>query len=140
MDSLKFAKVRMSENQSGVVMSMEHRCGSRQAANVAVVITTFGGLVGKGTVRQMSASGALIHSSLRLRPDSVIDVRFCPGGRRNGRPRLGLTGEVVRCTAEGFAVQWLEFEPDVVRALLESASRDTLSAPHNLESTLRINA
>lgn len=121
-------------------MSMEHRYGSRQAAQVAVVITTFGGLIGKGVVCQMSASGALIQSSLRLRPDSVIDVRFRPGGRRNGRARLGLTGEVVRCTAEGFAVQWLEFAPDVVRTLLESTSGEAVPDLRNLEATCRANA
>jgi len=121
-------------------MSMEHRCGSRQATNVAVIITTSSGLIGTGVLRQMSASGALIHSSLRMRPDSIVHVRFSLDARRNGRRRCALAGEVVRCTAEGFAVEWLKFEADVARALLESSPQDIPAAPRSAETTFLVNA
>ena len=41
-----------------------------------------------------------IHSSLRMRPGSVVNVRFALDDRRNGRRRRGLADEVVRCSVE----------------------------------------
>ncbi|MBV8805053.1 MAG: PilZ domain-containing protein [Sinobacteraceae bacterium] len=92
------------------------------------MIASASGLIGTGVVSQVSASGALIQSSLPLRPESLVRVRFKLPGRCNGSLRAELAGEVVRCTHKGFAVEWVEFAPDAIRALLE-ASRQAAARP-----------
>jgi len=99
---------------------MEHRCGIRHCTAIAVVITAASGAIGKGVMRQLSISGALIQSSLPLRPDSMVMVRLSPIGRHRSTARVGLRGQIVRRTAAGFAIEWLDFAPDAVRALIES--------------------
>ena len=54
--------------------------------------------------------------------EAVVQVGISRSGR--GRySRIALLGEVVRQTAEGFAVEWLQFSPDVVRIVLDSQGR-----------------
>jgi PilZ domain len=101
--------------------SVEHRCGIRHATDVAVLLSTPNGLVGKGVLCQISVSGALIRSSLPLWPGMNVRVRFAPA-QRQGSLRSGLTGAVVRCSEDGFAMEWDEFAVDATRMLVRQGS------------------
>ena len=102
---------------------MEHRCGYRYAIEVAVLIATSHGLIGKGVLTQMSITGGVMRSSLPLRVESLVRVRFQSGGRRIRRLRTELAGQIVRREEGEFAVEWVEFAAEEIRELLASIQK-----------------
>lgn len=96
---------------------MEHRCGYRRAVNVPVILRTRLGLVGKGVLSDVSASGGHLTTTIPVPIHSVLSVQEA-GPRRAGSPkRATLEAEVVRSTPTGFGVEWTEFAPEAARAL-----------------------
>ena len=96
---------------------MEHRCGYRRPVDVTVIVRTRAGLVGKGTLCEVSASGARIVTSVPLPVHSSVLIQFdvCSTGQRSSRSTV--EAEVVRPAAGGFGLEWVRFAPEVVRNL-----------------------
>jgi hypothetical protein len=95
---------------------MEHRWGARHAADHAVQLRTRDGVASQGRVVDVSISGALIATLMPAPTLSYIRV-FLASDQPDRRARTMIEGQVVRHTAEGFALEWCEFAPDAVRAL-----------------------
>ena len=97
---------------------MEHRCGRRRSVDVPISIRTPGGLAGCGMLKDISASGALVVSPLPVALHSRVLVQL--DVRLSDRPSASMrvTAEVTRLTGEGLAVEWEEFAPAAVRALM----------------------
>jgi PilZ domain-containing protein len=98
---------------------VEHRWGERLSVRTRVAIRTRGGSQGIGYLRDVSMSGALLPSGVRASLMSRVRVFFTEGPFRGG---LSIEGEVVRFTEDGFAVEWRELAPEVVRSLTQAES------------------
>jgi hypothetical protein len=95
---------------------MEHRWGIRNEVNKAVRLETRSGTTGRGRVTNVSISGAFIVSPLPVRLHSHVTVQFT-ALQHHKRNQLAVEAQVVRKEASGFAIEWYEFTPDVLRAL-----------------------
>ncbi len=83
-----------------------------------------------GCIRNASLSGAYIQTSVRLSPGTLVAVEF-EGMLLHGEERSGIHACLVRQDARGLAVEWCEFAPEAIRALLARAPvLDTRSIPH----------
>jgi hypothetical protein len=102
---------------------MEHRCGYRRAARLRVIVRGLHGAAAEGVVRDISASGAFIASSLPVRASAQIFVQF-EYLQQFSRTRRAVAAEVVRCESNGFAIEWEDFSPPAVRALLRQLSHE----------------
>ncbi len=89
---------------------MEHRWGTRHDLDLPAQLVAGDGTTAPATIRNVSLSGALIHSLLQLPPSSRVVVQ------PQARPGRGLEAQVVRSDSGGFAVKWLQ--PGSERALL----------------------
>ena len=98
---------------------MEHRCVYRRTATAQVLIRRPDGVSGKGELRNISASGALLLTHLPAPLHAQVSVRFT--GRFG---RQWVSAHVVRQADDGLAVEWTEFSPDVVRQILVSLASD----------------
>lgn len=108
---------------------MEHRCGYRRSVNVAVIIRTRGGVAGKAIVSDVSASGALVTTSLPVATHAVVFVQF-DVARSDGRyRRVNIEAEVVRLTNGGFGLEWTEFAPEAVREFYAQQIDDPRELP-----------
>jgi len=96
---------------------MEHRWGNRREISRAVHLATRGGLVARGRTCNVSISGAFVVSPLPATLYSYIDVQFI--AMLNGKPtRTVVEGQIVRKDEAGFGLEWCEFAPEAVRALV----------------------
>lgn len=93
---------------------MEHRWGERLSVRTRVALRARGGLQGIGYIRDVSISGALVVSSMHASSMSFVRISL-PAGTSAGK---SLEGQVVRHTTDGFAVEWSELAPELVRSLL----------------------
>lgn len=92
---------------------MEHRWGERLSVRTRVAIRARGGQQGIGYLRDISVSGALLVSGMDAGPMSFVQV-FLPASAVG---RKSIEGQVVRHTEQGFAVEWCELAPELVRSL-----------------------
>jgi len=99
---------------------MEHRCGHRRRVEARVTVRTRSGLVARGVLKNVSASGALITSPLALPAHTALMVQIDAADSRRPFGRVVLAGEVARVTDDGFAVEWSEFAPRTLRAILRA--------------------
>ena len=99
---------------------MEHRCGHRRIIDARVTVRTRSGLVARGVLQNVSASGALISSPLPLPLHTAVLVQIEAVDAHRAFGRVALPGEVARVTAEGFAIEWAEFAPHTLRAILRA--------------------
>jgi PilZ domain len=96
---------------------MEHRWGHRREISRAVHLGTRSGLASRGRITNVSISGAFIVSPLPVSVFSYVEVQFT--AMVNGkRARMTVESQVVRKQATGFGVEWCEFAPEAVRALV----------------------
>jgi hypothetical protein len=96
---------------------MEHRWGHRHEISRAVHLGTRSGLASRGRISNVSISGAFVVSPLPVSLFSYVEVQFT--AMVNGkRARMTVEGQVVRKEATGFGVEWCEFAPEAVRALV----------------------
>jgi hypothetical protein len=97
---------------------MEHRWGQRRQTNRSVLLKTQGGLAAQGHIRNVSLSGAFVVTPLPVPPLTRLLLFMTPDGsdRRNLQP---VDAQVVRCTADGIAIEWREFAHPLVRMLAE---------------------
>jgi len=106
---------------------MEHRCGNRKIVDARVTIRTRNGLVTRGVLQNVSASGALVSSPLPLPLHTTVFVQIEAVEAHQPFCRVALAGEVARLTEEGFAIEWAEFAPHTLRAILRTTEHWHLS-------------
>jgi PilZ domain len=104
---------------------MEHRWGNRHDTNKSVRLRTAGGAAAQGRVLNVSVSGAFVSTHLPAPVLSHIQVSF-EVGHWDGEPAT-IDAQVIRRTAQGLALEWTEFAPEAVWALMQPA------APHPRE-------
>jgi len=109
---------------------MEHRWGIRHDVTQSVRVATHSGLVARGTIRNVSMSGAFVEAPLAVKLFARVNIQFNSAlDRRPGR----VEGQVVRREPTGFALEWRELAPDVMAALIahSEASPPAVSPPSN---------
>ena len=88
---------------------MEHRCGTRYATDIGVYISTpTGGSPSPGRLREISVSGGFIATVRPTQPTSSIILDL-----RQVYP-VKLPAQIIRCTDDGMAVEWLEHGPELM--------------------------
>lgn len=106
---------------------MEHRWGQRFLLDLPASVADGNGWTAPARVRDISASGAFLECSP---PASVTRVLIRFKGREVSSI---LTGDIVRVTADGVGIEWGEFAPAAIAALLHGVPHDvtrvTLTAP-----------
>src|SRR5882672_8126522 len=96
---------------------MEHRWGHRREISRAVHLGTRSGVAARGRITNVSISGAFVVSPLPLSLFSYVEVQFT--AMVNGkRATMAVEGQVVRKEGAGFGIEWCEFAPEAVRALV----------------------
>jgi hypothetical protein len=96
---------------------MEHRCGGRKAVNFPVRVISRPGLLGSGVIRNLSRSGAYLHTDLLLAAPSW--VRLEP--LYVASPESDVAGGescVVRSTRDGVGIEWNDAAPPWATPLL----------------------
>jgi hypothetical protein len=88
---------------------MEHRWGERISVDLPVQLRSTVGFIAAGRIANVSASGALIRTELRLAPLNRIDILI------DGLP---VPAFVVRTPSGAIGVEWCEFAPGIVTAVL----------------------
>ncbi len=99
---------------------MEHRWGERMAMGIPVRVTVQPLSAHEGRLVNVSMSGALIQADVAPRVLSRVQVRIQPPGQPLAQPTV-LTAYVVRRSAAGFGIEWCEFAPREVFAMLNGA-------------------
>ncbi len=96
---------------------MEHRWGHRREINRPIHLVTRGGLGARGRISNVSISGAYILSPLPAQLFSYVAIQFT--AMLNGkRTTTAVEAQIVRKDESGFGVEWCEFAPEAVRALV----------------------
>jgi PilZ domain len=96
---------------------MEHRWGHRREISRAVHIGTRSGVAARGHISNVSISGAFVVCALPVSLFSYVEVQFT-GIVDGKRATMTVEGQVVRKEAAGFGIEWCEFAPEAVRALV----------------------
>ena len=96
---------------------MEHRWGHRREISRAVHLGTRSGLAARGRITNVSISGAFVVSPLPVSLYSYIEVQFT-AMVTGKRASMTVEAQVVRKEAGGFGIEWCEFAPEAVRALV----------------------
>jgi hypothetical protein len=96
---------------------MEHRWGHRREVSRAVHIGTRSGSVAQGRIANVSISGAYVVSPHPVSLFSYVQLQFT-AMLHGKRTTTAIEGQVVRKDASGFGVEWSEFAPEPVRALM----------------------
>jgi PilZ domain len=96
---------------------MEHRWGHRREINRAVHLETRSGLGSRGHITNVSISGAFVIAPLPVPLYSYLQVQFT-GMSHGKRARMAVEGQVVRKEEAGFGIEWSEFAPEAIRALV----------------------
>jgi hypothetical protein len=109
---------------------MEHRWGERRELDLpATLVARDGGLAAQGWLRNVSISGALVRSHLPVRTYSLVQVQMVVREPRGYSRRVSLEGQVVRQTADGFAMEWREFGGEAIRQLTSAAAQKHAPEP-----------
>jgi hypothetical protein len=116
---------------------MEHRLGLRRQVNRPAYLWVPGGVASLGEITSVSISGAFIAAPVSLPLLARIRIRLAslPGHKK---VKVLLDAHVVRHDPGGFAVEWCEFAPGPVRALIRahratSLDRDSRTPPQEVE-------
>lgn len=113
----RVALVSSRDAGEGEGCSMEHRLGTRVPTSLPVRLVRARAALAHGRMLNASSSGAYIETSASLRLLARIDVVWgpeCPD--RAQCP--GVPAYVARVGPSGVGVEWLEFAPAMIRALL----------------------
>jgi PilZ domain len=96
---------------------MEHRWGKRSTLDIGVGLHLGSGAVDAGCIANASLSGAFVRTTRRLPAFTRVVVEFEGGSSRQSAPRCA-PAYVVRTAPEGLGLEWYEFAPPAVAALL----------------------
>ena len=106
---------------------MERRYGQRRTSHLAVTLRTRQGLAVEGQVHEISSSGAFVAapSSAKLNGPVLLQFKL-----RDAKPKEAEAwAAVIRSAPQGFAVEWEEFSPPVVRSILRELRSRAAEAP-----------
>jgi hypothetical protein len=101
---------------------MEHRWGLRCELYQMVLLRTADGTNVSARVRNISLSGAYVESSASVPLMQPIEVEMRIGAEGRAQS-CAVRGWVVRRDARGMAIEWYEFAPESVCALLSHDAR-----------------
>jgi hypothetical protein len=107
--------------------SMEHRWGKRSTLDLGVRLPLGSGAVDTGRIANASLSGAFLRTTRRLPAFTRVVVEFEGGSSRQSAPRC-VPAYVVRTAPDGLGLEWYEFAPPAVAALLSVVPRISLRA------------
>jgi len=99
---------------------MEHRCGRRIEVEVPVTLGLSSGERVPGRIVNISLSGALLRTQARLPSLGRLTVQLETDESCEGPPRTVLA-HIVRRMAGGAGLEWSEFSPAAICALLAEA-------------------
>lgn len=98
---------------------MEHRWGIRRTLNIGVTLYVESKVPSLGRLLNASSSGAYLATSVTLPLMARVHVALgWDEPQRNGRRRIA--AHVVRTSAGGIGLEWQEFAPSAVIALINS--------------------
>lgn len=100
---------------------MEHRWGKRIQLNLPVQLDFGSGSLIPGRMANMSQSGGFVITRERVPPQTRIDIQFSPVRSRNRT--VHVLAYVVRRTKHGLGLEWQEFAPPEIQALLAVAGK-----------------
>ena len=96
---------------------MEHRWGERIVCRIPVRVEDGVGLILDAHLVNVSVSGAFLEIRTAPRLSSALFVKFDSiSARMRARPRV--MAYVVRRTMRGLGLEWADFAPSIVRALI----------------------
>lgn len=99
---------------------MEHRCGIRRTLGVGVKLYAQPGLPITGRLLNASSSGGYVATSAKLPIMTRVHVALgWDGLQRNSRYRIA--AHVIRLDADGVGLEWQEFAPAPLLALIDLA-------------------
>ncbi len=106
---------------------MEHRWGQRVTLEVPVRLYFDDAVLGRGMLRDVSISGALIETSLDIPVFANLTVAL-PAIEEAGPQIHELAANVVRRVATGVAVEWRDMACPAVVALMERITGKRVTA------------
>jgi len=105
---------------------VEHRWGKRVPLDLAVTLHLSSGAVAYGRMVNASLSGALVRTNARVAPLSRVVMELDSDAWQHARPLL-IPAYAIREAADWVALEWTEFSPPALAALL-SRPTDRLAA------------
>jgi hypothetical protein len=116
---------------------MEHRWGQRVSADVIVRLIGSPGAIGTGRLRNVSATGAFVQTSLDLPPLTPVRVEWVEGPLPASHRCAG-RAYVVRQVAAGVGIEWFPVALDVTRiGSMKVAVRDPVANASSLAPEAR---
>lgn len=111
---------------------MENRLGERVSIDQAVeMMSTRPRTASIGRIVNLSRSGAFV-VECELQLFSLVHVGFAPYARPT-QPEAAITAYVTRVTDQGVGIEWCEFAPPIVAALLQAEMMTDSTAQPRLE-------
>jgi hypothetical protein len=100
---------------------LEHRWGERVRVNIPVRVEANESTAANGCMRDLSLSGAFVKSDSDLPLNTLIEVSIAlpPPSTRTAV----IKAPVSRKFNDGVGIEWYEFAPNIIRALLRFALR-----------------
>lgn len=98
---------------------MDHRWGKRLPVDIEVFLEGPSGARAIGRIRNVSVSGALIATRLRVPPLARVSVTTAGRSEPDTAEAIAY---VVRQTPFGLGIEWCELAPAPVRAMLAAAT------------------
>ena len=102
---------------------LDHRWGERVRVNIPVLVQTNQSTAANGCVQDLSLSGALLKSDSDLRLHTLIEISIAmpPPSTRTAV----LKAYVSRKFEQGVGIEWYDFAPNIIRALMRFALRSS---------------
>ena len=110
--------------------AIEHRWGLRHQIDRPASLWTTAGVASRGDVISVSISGAFIATPVPLPLLARIRIRFTP---LPGKANLKASIEALVATRSGVAVEWCEFAPGPVRALIREERAKSIAADNQTQ-------
>jgi hypothetical protein len=100
---------------------LDHRWGERVRVNIPVRVESNQLTEANGRMQNLSLSGAFVQSDSNLRLNTLIEVSIAlpPPSTRTAV----IKALVSRKLSDGVGIEWHEFAPNIIRALLRFALR-----------------
>ena len=112
---------------------MEHRWGPRRQLDQAIHVWTSAGVAAAGQLTNLSTSGGFVTTSLPVEQLARVTVRLkLDENIDRSKGKWTAEGHVVRIEDDGFAVEWREFSPPAIRALIRIERAQIVVRPASL--------
>ena len=107
---------------------MEHRLGHRLKIDTAIRLRTSRGRVTSAELADISLSGAFIRTDMGMAPASFVHLTL-PLPEDAARENVAVQATVIRSTSCGIGIEWMQFAPGAVKAILSGRSRHSMTMP-----------